>query len=77
MNLTVCPPPGNSESWTSILRDLSLDDLTLPTHPEPGVAENGPFSPQWHHTTCGYRGGRLKSNHGQAMAESKKKWSQQ
>jgi len=25
------------------------------------VAENGSISPQWHHTTCGQRGGRPKS----------------
>ena len=30
-------------------------------------------SPQWHHTTCGQRGGRPKSNHGQTMADRKKK----
>jgi len=36
------------------------------------VAENGSISPQWHHTTCGQRGGRPKSNHGQTMADRKK-----
>ena len=35
------------------------------------VAENGSISPQWHHTTCGQRGGRPKSNHGQTMADRK------
>ena len=34
------------------------------------VAENGSISPQLHHTTCGQRGGRPKSNHGQTMADS-------
>jgi len=36
------------------------------------VAENGSISPQWHHTTFEHRGDRLKSNHGQTMAELKK-----
>ena len=35
------------------------------------VAENGSISPQWHHTTCGQRGGRPKFNHGQTMADRK------
>jgi len=38
------------------------------------VAENGSISPQWHHTTCGQWGGRPKSNHGQTMADRKKKY---
>jgi len=37
------------------------------------VAENGSISPQRHHTTCGQRGGRPKFNHGQMMADRKKK----
>jgi len=40
--------------------------------PWASVAENGSISPQWHHTTCGQRGGRPKSNHGQIMADRKK-----
>jgi len=32
------------------------------------VAKNGSISLQWHHTACGRRGGRPKSNHGQTMA---------
>ena len=36
------------------------------------VAENGSISPQRHHTTCGQRGGRLKFNHAQTMADRKK-----
>jgi len=35
------------------------------------VAENGLIAPQWHHTTCGQRGGRPKFNHGQTMADRK------
>ena len=37
------------------------------------AAENGLISPQWHHTTCGQRGGRPKSNHGQTTADRKRK----
>ena len=33
------------------------------------VAENGSISPQWRHTTCGQRGGRPKSTHGQTVAD--------
>jgi len=36
------------------------------------MAENGSISTQWHHTTCGQRGGRPKSNHRQTMADRKK-----
>ena len=36
------------------------------------MVENGSISPQWHHTTCGQRGGRPGSNHGQTMADRKK-----
>jgi len=36
------------------------------------MAENGSISPQWHRTTCGQQGGRLKSNHRQTMAAKKK-----
>jgi len=35
------------------------------------VSENSSISPQWHHTTCGHRGGRLESNHGQTLAQRK------
>jgi len=35
------------------------------------VAENGSISPQWHHTTCGQRGGRPKFNQGQTMGDKK------
>jgi len=35
------------------------------------VAENGSISPQWHHTTCGQRGGRPKSNHGQTIEKTR------
>ena len=38
------------------------------------VAENGSISPRWHCKTCGQRGGRPKSNHGQMMAYSKKEY---
>jgi len=37
------------------------------------VTENSSIFPQWHHTTCGQRGGRPKSNHEQMMAEVKEK----
>ena len=35
------------------------------------VVENGSISPQWHHTTCGQGGGRLKFNYGQTMGGKK------
>jgi len=35
------------------------------------LGENGSIPPQWHHTTCGQRGGRPKFNHGQTMADRK------
>jgi len=38
------------------------------------VAENGSISSQWHHTTCGQRGGRPKFNNGQKMASKKKSY---
>ena len=52
----------------------TLADHTLPTRPKPAwqnMAEHGSISSQWHHTTCGHRGGRPTSNHGHTMAEFK------
>ena len=77
MNLSHCLsslwPGFNSQPWQIISRDFSLADHTLPIRPEPTWQENGSISPQWHHATCGYRGGRPKSNHGQTMAEVREK----
>jgi len=50
-----------------ISKDFFLADHALLTHPEPTVAENGSIFPQWHHITCGHRGGRPK-------AEEKSSW---
>jgi len=37
------------------------------------LTEKGSISPQWHHATCGHRGRRPRSNHGQVMGEIKYK----
>jgi len=57
-SLFVLPVAGfNSQPQQSIPRDFSHS-----ANPSwASVAENGSISPQWHHTTCGQRGGRLKS----------------
>ena len=58
MYLTVCPLRGRG---------------SIPRHSRvffpASVAENGSISPQWHHITCGHRGGRLKPSHRHTMAE--------
>ena len=64
-------PGFNSQPRRSISRDFSLADNTL--NPSlASVAENGPISPQLHHTICGQRRGRSKSNHERTMADWKK-----
>jgi len=72
--LSVLPWPGfNSQPWWSIFKGF-LPGRSHSANPSwVSVTDNGSISPKWHHTTCAHRGGRLKSDHWQTMAERKNK----
>jgi len=57
--------------WQCISSNFFLTGHTLPTRPEPVWQKMVWALPQWHHTTCGYQGERVRSNHGETMAEKK------
>jgi len=72
MNPTVCPPCGPSSipsrGW--VFQGIFPWLLTLC---QPILSQRpGSISPQWHHATCGQRGGRPQFYYGQTMAEEKK-----
>jgi len=73
MNLTVCPPsgPGLIPDHGGVFQGLFSWLITLCQAALSQRGRNGSITPQWHHTTCGDRGGRPKSSHGQTMAEQK------
>ena len=52
--------PATAEYFKGLFADWSHSVNSF----RASVAENGSISPQWHHTTCGQRGGRPMSNHG-------------
>jgi len=75
MNLTDCPPrdPGLIPSPGEVFLRIFSWLITLCQFSSwASVTKNGSISSQWHRTTCGHRGGRLKSNHGQTAAERNK-----
>jgi len=74
MYFTVCPLRGLGliPSHSGVFQGIFPWLITLCQPVRASVAEKGSISPQWHHTTCGNRGGRPKSNHGQTMAERNK-----
>ena len=65
-------PESNSQPRRSISGDFFPGWSHSANLSWASVAESGSISPPWHHTTCGQRGGRPKSNHGLTMADRNK-----